>query len=110
MTELSITKSSITNTSITYQECLYKDKIVWVVSLLSRSGKIHRWVKPYIGIGGVVVGEAKNGMLLVKFSHGEAVAIPAGCLALYDQHKHAKDSDGRIMFGKIRTRKVRKLK
>lgn len=67
---------------MTYQEALWKGKYVWVVSILSKSGKMHYTYRKYIGKGGFVLGEAKNNMLLVKFKN-HTRAIPAGCLAEY---------------------------
>ena len=67
---------------MTYQEVLWKDKYVWVVSLMSKSGKMHRYVRTYVGRGGKVVGEAKNGMLLIEFKN-HTRCIPAGCVVEY---------------------------
>lgn len=64
---------------MTYQETLYKGKIVLVYSLKSKSGKLHFYVKKYVGRHGFVVQEAKNGMLQVKFKT-HVRNIPAGCL------------------------------
>lgn len=77
---------------MTFQEVLWQNTYVVVTGLLSKSGKYHRYVKPFVGRGGWVSREAKNGMLLVGFSQlvynkdGKLVAklekraIPAGCL------------------------------
>lgn len=73
---------------MTYQEAIWKDKIVWVVGILSKSGKLHREYRKYVGRGGYVLGEAKNGMLLVQFNR-HTRAIPAGCLAVYGEVKTA---------------------
>jgi hypothetical protein len=82
---------------MTYQEILWQNKLVWVVSLLSRSGKIHRYLKPYIGRGGLVVGEAKNGMLLIEFGlKKELRAIPAGCVIKYVDVSAARKPNGKI--------------
>lgn len=68
---------------MTPREVEYKDKIVVVVSLVSRSGRIHMYVRRYMGRFGQVVGEAKNGMLLIQFGKcGGHRAIPAGCVVL----------------------------
>lgn len=78
---------------MTPQEIYWENKYVWVVGLLSKSGKIHRYLKPYIGRGGFVVGEAKNGMLLVEFCRSknrERRAIPAGCVAEYTKARLAR--------------------
>lgn len=64
---------------MTYQETLYKGKMVLVYSLKSKSGKFHFYIKKYIGKHGIVVKEAKNGMLQVKFKT-HVRNIPAGCL------------------------------
>lgn len=71
---------------MTKQEAQWKDKYVWVVSLMSKNGKMHRYVRQYVGRGGLVVGEAKNGMLLVQFKN-HTRAVPAGCVAPYDVPK-----------------------
>lgn len=69
---------------MTYQETLWQGKYVWIVSLMSKSGKMHRYVRKYVGRAGLVIGEAKNGMLLIRFknSYGSTHtrAIPAGCV------------------------------
>ena len=64
---------------MTYQETLYKGKVVLVCSLKSKSGKLHMYVKKYVGRIGFVTAEAKNGMLQVKFK-SHVRNIPAGCL------------------------------
>jgi hypothetical protein len=69
---------------MTYQEVLWKGKQVWVVGILSKSGKLHRYLRKYVGRDGVVLGESKNGMLLVQFGK-RTRCIPAGCLALYSE-------------------------
>lgn len=79
---------------MTYQECIWKDTIVWVVGILSKSGKIHRYVKQYVGRGGFVLGESKNGMLLIKFSN-HTRCIPAGCIVKYGTVSHAGNLMGR---------------
>ncbi len=71
---------------MTYQEALWKNKYVWVVGLMSRSGKMHRYVRKYVGRGGFVLGEAKNNMLLIQFKN-HTRAIPAGCVVEYDTPK-----------------------
>jgi hypothetical protein len=70
---------------MTHQEVLWQGRCVIVASLCSKSGKLHRYVKRYIGLEGFVLGQAKNGMLLIQFSDkfGEREfirAIPAGCV------------------------------
>lgn len=67
---------------MTYQEAIWKGKYVWITGILSKSGRIHRAYRKYVGKGGMVVGEAKNGMLLVQFSK-HTRAIPAGCVTEY---------------------------
>ena len=64
---------------MTYQETLYKGKFVLVHSWKSKSGKLHFYIKKYIGRQGCVLREAKNGMLQVKFKT-HVRNIPAGCL------------------------------
>lgn len=71
---------------MTYQETIWKNKYVWVVSLMSKSGKMHRYVKKYIGRGGFVLGESKNNMLLIRFKT-HTRAIPAGCVVEYNVKK-----------------------
>ena len=72
---------------MTYQETMWKGKFIWVVSLMSKSGKLHRYVREYVGRGGAVVGEAKNGMLLIQFGKGHTRSIPAGCVVDYHVSK-----------------------
>lgn len=74
---------------MTHQEVLWQGKLVWVTGLMSKSGKLHRYVRKYVGLGGIVLGEAKNGMLLVRFNR-HTRAIPAGCLTRYKDSKWAK--------------------
>lgn len=71
---------------MTYQDCIWKDKIVWVVSIMSKNKRIHRYLKNYVGRGGFVVGTAKNNMLLVEFCRGNIShfrSIPASCVVEY---------------------------
>jgi hypothetical protein len=65
---------------VTYQECIWKDRFVWVVGWVAKSGRLHPHVVPYVGCAGYVVREAKNGMLIVRFNEKEDLSIPAGCL------------------------------
>ena len=74
---------------MTYQEVLWQGKLVWVTGIVSRSGKCHRYVRKFVGRGGVVKGEAKNGMLLIEFGRNKRRAIPAGCVTLYSEVKWA---------------------
>lgn len=67
---------------MTYQEAIWKGKYVWVTGILSKSGKLHRTYRKYVGRGGMVLGESKNNMLLVQFKN-HTRAIPAGCLSEY---------------------------
>lgn len=46
---------------------------------MSKSGKIHLYVKKYIDRFGLVKGEAKNGMLLIRFKE-HTRSIPVGCV------------------------------
>lgn len=69
---------------MTYQEAIWQGRYVWVTGILSKSGRMHRTYRKYIGRGGLVTGEAKNGMLLVAFKN-HTRAIPAGCLSLYGE-------------------------
>jgi hypothetical protein len=71
---------------MTYQEALWKGKRVLIVSLMSKNGRIHRYVRKYIGRSGMVLGEAKNNMLLVQFEN-HTRGIPAGCVVDYNTAK-----------------------
>jgi len=71
---------------MTYQEALWKNKRVWVVSIMSKSGRMHRYVRKYIGRSGMVLGEAKNNMLLIQFRN-HTRCIPAGCVVDYNTTK-----------------------
>lgn len=68
----------------TYQECIWQDKTVLVVSMMSKSGKVHAYVKRFVGRRGYVLREAKNGMLLIRFQmtkyFRKTISIPAGCV------------------------------
>ena len=75
---------------MTYQEVLWQGHLVWVTGMISKSGKAHRYVRKFIGRGGVVKGEAKNGMLLIDFGKNKKRAIPAGCVTLYTEVEWAK--------------------
>ena len=75
---------------MTYQEVLWQGKLVWVTGIVSRSGKCHRYVRKFVGRGGMVIGEAKNGMLLIQFGKGRRRAIPAGCVTLYTEANWAE--------------------
>ena len=72
---------------MTYQEVLWQNKYVWIVSLMSKSGKMHRYVSKYVNRGGYVLGEAKNGMLLIQFNKNHTRSIPAGCVVDYSVPK-----------------------
>ena len=76
--------------SLTYQELIYKDKVVFVSSIKSKSGKAHAYVSRYLGLRGIVQRESKGGMLLVKFGRQHYRAIPAGCVSLADSLTWAK--------------------
>ncbi len=72
---------------MTHQESIWNGKYVLVVSLVSKSGKVHMPVRKYVGRTGRFVREAKNGMLLVRFeeaSSNKDVSIPAGCCMKLD--------------------------
>jgi hypothetical protein len=71
---------------MTHQEVQWQGRYVWVVSLMSCRGRMHRYVRPYVGRGAYVLGEAKNGMLLLKFGK-HTRAIPAGCVVDYSVPK-----------------------
>ena len=71
---------------MTYQEVLWQHKDVRLVSIRGKQGPIHWELAKYCGMPGVVIREAKNGMLLVRFgaSRNEAGdmcrAVPASCV------------------------------
>ena len=71
---------------MTHQEALWQGKYVWVVSLMSKSGRMHRYVRKYVGRGGKVLRESKNNMLLIQFKNHKR-AIPAGCVIDYNVPK-----------------------
>ena len=73
---------------MTYQEVLWKNKFIWVVGILSKSGRMHRDLRQYVGHGGLVLGESKGGRLLVQFK-GHTRGIPAGCVVQYGTVKAA---------------------
>ncbi len=73
---------------MTYQESIYKGKFVWVTGILSKSGRLHYDLRKYVGRGGSVLGESKNGRLLIQFGN-HTRAIPAGCVALYSHVRRA---------------------
>jgi len=82
---------------MTYQETIWKNQIVIVSGIISRSGKMHRDLRKFVGRNGVVIGEAKNNMLLIEFStrnkDRERIrflrSIPAGCVTPYVDIKRA---------------------
>lgn len=67
---------------MTNQEVLWQGKMVLVVGILSRSGRLHYQLRKYVGRGGIVLGESKNNQLLIRFGN-HTRAIPAGCVAEY---------------------------
>lgn len=74
---------------MTYQEVIWKNKFVRVTGIVSKSGKEHPNLSHLVGRGGKVEGEAKNNMLLVRFSPTTLLCIPAGCLTLNSELRHA---------------------
>ena len=75
---------------MTYQEGIWKGKIVWVVSMMTKNGRIHRYLREYVDCGGVVLGEAKNGMLLIEFDrcwYRHLRCIPSSCVVEYTKAK-----------------------
>lgn len=78
----------------TYQECIWQGKTVLVVSMMSKSGKVHAYVKRFVGRQGYVLGEAKNGMLLIRFQMTKyfikTISIPAGCVIEYTEFPFAQ--------------------
>lgn len=75
---------------MTYQETVWQGRLVWITGLRSKNGKLHRYVANFVGLGGLVTKEAKNGMLLVLFSNNTTRAIPAGCLTTYTEAEWSK--------------------
>lgn len=76
---------------MTYQDCIWKGKYVWIVSIMSKNKRMHRYLKKYVGHGGFVLGTAKNNMLLVEFTYRnknrervkELRSIPSSCVVEY---------------------------
>lgn len=63
----------------------WKDKVVTVVSMTSKGGRTHPYLRKWVGRSGTVLGIATNNMLLIEFAkRGESSkpvrAIPAGCV------------------------------
>jgi len=80
---------------MTSQEVLWAGKLVCVTGILSKSGKLHMYVGDYVCRKGRVIGEAKNGMLKVRFSsldykRVEVRNFPAGCLTEVASTQHAR--------------------
>lgn len=81
---------------MTYQECIYKGKKVMITGIISRSGKLHSHVTRYVGSICRVLGDAKNGMLLLHVPIGRfhptfrKISVPAGCVTLISEIKQAK--------------------
>lgn len=82
---------------MTYQETIWQGRLVWIAGIRSNNGKLHRYVANFVGLGGLVTKEAKNGMLLVLFSNNTTRAlrtlvraISAGCLTAYNEAKWSK--------------------
>lgn len=71
---------------MTPQEIQYQGKRVYVTGIVSKSGNIHTYVKRYVARSGLVIGQSKNGMLLIKFTNKRyqthTRCIPAGCVTL----------------------------
>lgn len=75
---------------MTDQEVLWQHRLVWVVGILSGSGRLHYRLREFVGRGGVVERESKNGQLLVRFSKNVLRCVPAGCVAEYGTVTRAK--------------------
>lgn len=76
---------------MTYQETIWKGKVIWVVSMMSKNMRMHRYLRKYVGTGGYVMGEAKNGMLLVEFgqrSKRHLRCVPSSCVVEYGKVKN----------------------
>ena len=72
---------------MTHQEVLWQGKLVWVTGILSKNNRMHRALRPYVGRGGFVLRESKNGQLLVQFGK-QTRCIPAGCVTEYGTVKN----------------------
>jgi hypothetical protein len=80
-----------------YLTCKFVNRKVTVVSTSSNRGITHDFVTKYINRVGTVMGSAKNGMLLIKFTAGFHVdmrgkkrhmpthsrAFPVGCVLVH---------------------------
>jgi hypothetical protein len=82
---------------MTPQEIKYAGNNVVITGIISKNSKAHLYVIPYVGKCGIVVGDAKNNMLLVKFltiKRSKLIchfrAIPAGCVNLFSSLKFAE--------------------
>lgn len=62
-------------------ESIYSGKKLLVKSIISNSGKIHPYISEYVGTFGLCLGEAKNGMLLIKFGN-HTRSIPSSCVII----------------------------
>lgn len=71
---------------MTNQECIWKHKLVRLITIRSKRGKLHWYLAKYCGMPGYVMREANNGMLLVRFDSSWLYAgdmcraVPASCL------------------------------
>jgi hypothetical protein len=71
---------------MTYQETLWKGKHIRLISLLSKRGIVHHHLARFCGMAGVVLGESKNGQLLIEFrtswrgKKNLTVCVPSGCV------------------------------
>ena len=83
----------------TYQECIWQGKTVLAVSMLSKSGKVHSYIKRFVGRRGYVLREAKNGMLLIRFQMSKhfrkTISIPAGCVIEWTEVPFAQNRKDR---------------
>lgn len=75
------------------QEVDWMGRPVWITGIVSKSGKLHTYVKRYVGRIGCVEGTAKNGMVLVRMGSIRR-AIPAGCLTLHGKVSIAGAASG----------------
>lgn len=73
---------------MTSQECIWKHKVVRLITIKGKRGPIHWGLAKYCGMPGEVLGDAKNGMLLIKFDtswleNGDMIrCVPASCVML----------------------------
>ena len=68
---------------MTLQEIRWVGQFVQVTGTVSNNGRFHQYVSEYLDCVGIVLREAKNGMLLVQIGPKATRAFPSGCLSTY---------------------------